>query len=702
MNKKNRDPYPISDVYLLEMNAVDGATVTVGDLCERLSNDFDTGIGAPSVKEVTDHFSNIDASKFNSISYSNGADGGYSVYVGVDAKNRIRKIFADATVADYAQHPKDRQSYLSWWWDKEDFNDQFFSKSSFPIVNENRIKLFDLNSKSGLIAVGDYAGPLRSLLGWDDGDDNTDSDSELKEDIDLNYFKKDGIFQNTTPILKVKFSYGIINKTQSSSFSSSVIHKELEPYQTPINYSYTELFSNLLDENCYPTKYIFQDYLVNKDDLFDMLSWEFNLKIKDDVKISGEYISNRLSKAIQILKKQTKILFKENFKKAFEIRKKQFEDFIIGIIKDIEPQELDLPTFGRKNKKRKLSQKKLEISSSEGMAELFDGYKFREDIGFSLTKIIFPVNKGSYPVYLHCYKDKGFEDNTGGEFADVKIVVEGIKGCYLNKSKNGKLIANKFDKESPYLRNVVNKKLKYAQIDKIDLRDSKSLKEIEKLKDIEKLVLANMKYIKDWTPLSKLKKLKNLHLDTCIIDWKTATSFFINLYKLPNLERLTLNVDSYLRSPPDFGFPKNLYPKKLKDFEIIVPKEVKDDKPKEEFKNHKGYAASYDDLYFMHRILQVDDFPNFEKIKTFEKLRYYNYFTKNNQEGGVISRLANGYTDFNIFKKLNKLKDIWIYGYDFKKAEELKNTSFLKVAKEILKYKKLKINGISEKTFKSL
>ena len=86
---KTRDPYPITDVYLLEMNAVDAATVTVGDLCERLSNDFDTGIDAPSVKEVTDHFSKIDASKFNSISYANGADGGYSVYVGVDGKNRI-------------------------------------------------------------------------------------------------------------------------------------------------------------------------------------------------------------------------------------------------------------------------------------------------------------------------------------------------------------------------------------------------------------------------------------------------------------------------------------------------------------------------------------------------------------------------------------------------------------------------------------
>ena len=656
--KKTRDPFPITDVYLLEMNAVDAATVTVGDLCERLSNDFDTGIDAPSVKEVTDHFKNIDASKYNSISYGNGADGGYSVYIGVDAKNRIRKIFADATVANYAQHPKDRQSYLSWWWDKEDFNDQFFNK-----IPENRIKLFDLDSKSGLIAVGDHAGPLRSLLGWNDDGLDTDSDSDLKEIIDLDYFKKDRIFQNTTPIFIVRFSYGLITKAQSSSFSSSVIHKELEPHQKPINYSYTELFSNLLDESCYPTKYIFEDYLVNKDDLFDMLSWEFNLKIKDNVKISGEYISNRLPKAIQILKKQTKILFKENFKKAFEIRKKQFEDFIIGIIKDIEPQELDLPTFGKKNTKKKLSEKKLEISSSEGVAELFNGYKLREDISFSLTRIIFPVNKGSYPVYLHCYKDEEFDDGEGGEFAYVKIVVEGIKGCYLNKSEKGKLIANKLNKESPYLRNAVDKKLKYAQIDKIDLRDSKSLKEIEKLKDIEQLVLANMKYIKDWTPLSKLKKLKHLHLDTCIIDWKTATSFFKNLYKLPNLERFTLNADSYLRSPPSDGFPKNLYPKKLKDFEIVVPKEVKDDKPKDEYIHHKGYAGSYDDLYFMHRILQVDDFPNFEKIKTFEKLRYYNYFTKNNQEGGVISRLVNGYTDFNIFKKLKKIKrylDLWL------------------------------------------
>ena len=249
--KKLRDPFPITDVYLLEMNAVDAATVTVGDLCERLTNDFDTGWGyGGSVKEFIDDFKKNDASKYNSISFGNGADGGYSVYIGVDAKNRIRKIFADATVAEYAQHPKDRQSYLSWWWDKEDYNDQFFGK-----LKENRIKLFDLNTKSGLIAVGDFGGPLRSLLGVDN--DTLDENGDLNEIIKLDYFRKDGVFQNSIPIFSVKFSYGLINKPESSNFSSSVIHKELKPHQEPINYSYTELFNHQLDENCYPTKYIF-------------------------------------------------------------------------------------------------------------------------------------------------------------------------------------------------------------------------------------------------------------------------------------------------------------------------------------------------------------------------------------------------------------------------------------------------------------
>jgi hypothetical protein len=690
---KTRDPYPITDVYFLEMNAVDAATVTVGDLCERLSNDFDTGSDASKVKEVVNQFKKIDATKFNSISFGNGADGGYSVYVGVDSKNRIRKIFADATVAEYRQHPKDRQSYLSHWWDKEDYNDQFFSK-----LKENRIKLFDLNSKSGLIAVGDFGGPLRSLLGVNN--DTLDENGDLNEIIKLDYFKKDGVFQNTSPVFCAKFYYGLINKPESSSFSSSVIHKKVEPHKKTVDYSYAELFNNQLNENCYPTKYIFEDYLVKKDEFEFSSNSEFNLKIKENAKLSGEYLSNRLPKAIQILKKQSKILFKENFKEAFSIRKKQFEDFIIGIIKDLEPQELDLPTFGRKPKKREISEMKLEIftdSISAGEAKLFDGYKFKEDVDFSLTKIIFPVNKGSYPVYLHTYPDESFDNGEGDEFAYVKIVVEGIKGCYLNKSDEGKLIANKFNKESSYLRNIVDKKLKYAQIDKIDLRDTKTLKEIEKLKDIEQLVLANMKYVKDWSPLSKLKKLKHLHLDSCIIDWKSATSFFKAIYKLPNLEKLSTDVYTWLREP--FGeFPKNIYPKKLKDFEVIVPKDLKDEKPTDDYMDHQGYAASDHDQYYMARILQVHNLPNFEKIKSFEKLRYYNYFSTDHKEGNAINNLCSKYIDIKCLKNFNKLKDVWIYGYNFNKSSELKNTKFLEAAKKITNYKKIKINGISYKT----
>ena len=687
---KTRDPYPITDVYLLEMNAVDAATVTVGDLCERLSNDFDTGSDARSVKEVVNQFKKIDATKFNSISFGNGADGGYSVYVGVDSKNRIRKIFADATVAEYRQHPEDRQSYLSHWWDKEDYNDQFFSK-----LKENRIKLFDLNSKSGLIAVGDFGGPLRSLLGVNN--DTLDENGDLNEIIKLDYFKKNGVFQNTSPVFCAKFYYGLINKPESSSFSSSVIHKKVEPHKKTVDYSYAELFNNQLNENCYPTKYIFEDYLDKKDEFEFNSNSEFNLKIKENAKLSGEYLSNRLPKAIQILKKQSKILFKENFKEAFSIRKKQFEDFIIGIIKDLEPQELDLPTFGRKPKKREISEMKLEIftdSISAGEAKLFDGFKFKDDVDFSLTKIIFPMNKGSYPVYLHCYDAK---DSDGYENAYVKIVVEGIKGCYLNKSEKGKLIANKFNKESSYLRNVVDKKLKYAQIDKIDLRDTKTLKEIEKLKDIEQLVLANMKYVKDWSPLSKLKKLKHLHLDSCIIDWKTATSFFKAIYKLPNLEKLSTDVYTWLREP--FGeFPKNIYPKKLKDFEVIVPKDLKDEKPTNDYMDHQGYAASDHDQYYMARILQVHNLPNFQKIKSFEKLRYYNYFSTDHKEGNAINNLCSKYIDIKCLKNFNKLKDVWIYGYNFNKSSELKNTKFLEAAKKITNYKKIKINGISYKT----
>ena len=75
---KIKDPYPITDVYLLEMNAVDAAAVTVGDLCENLSNDFKSGSDEFKIDEVIKELSKSKASKKNSITFSNGADGGYS------------------------------------------------------------------------------------------------------------------------------------------------------------------------------------------------------------------------------------------------------------------------------------------------------------------------------------------------------------------------------------------------------------------------------------------------------------------------------------------------------------------------------------------------------------------------------------------------------------------------------------------------
>ena len=57
------------------------------------------------------------------------------------------------------------------------------------------------------------------------------------------------------------------------------------------------------------------------------------------------------------------------------------------------------------------------------------------------------------------------------------------------------------------------------------------------------------------------------------------------------------------------------------------------------------------------------------------------------------------------FTKESKTKIIWAcssVGYDFNKSSDLKNTKLLEAAKRILKYKKVLINGISEKTLKSL
>ena len=88
--KKNKDPYPIVSTYLVTYNLVDAATVTVTDLCENLSNNFDT-----HDEGIVDEMTNVDTRKFNSVSVSNGADGAYPVWLGVDKFHKVRKIFVN-------------------------------------------------------------------------------------------------------------------------------------------------------------------------------------------------------------------------------------------------------------------------------------------------------------------------------------------------------------------------------------------------------------------------------------------------------------------------------------------------------------------------------------------------------------------------------------------------------------------------------
>ena len=74
-------------------------------------------------------------------------------------------------------------------------------------------------------------------------------------------FSKENIFQNNYPIGLFKFKYGAEAKSESSSFATSSMHDDkvvhLSEYR---NRTYVEFLSNLLDDTCYPTKYIFEEY----------------------------------------------------------------------------------------------------------------------------------------------------------------------------------------------------------------------------------------------------------------------------------------------------------------------------------------------------------------------------------------------------------------------------------------------------------
>ena len=99
------------------------------------------------------------------------------------------------------------------------------------------------------------------------------------------------------------------------------------------------------------------------------------------------------------------------------------------------------------------------------------------------------------------------------DFNYVKIVVEGIEGCYLSRDQKGKLVFNKRQKESSFIKEHIKNKSKTISLDQIVLRNSENLDELSRINFVEELELHGLKNIKNWDGLSKLKNLRTLKLD---------------------------------------------------------------------------------------------------------------------------------------------------------------------------------------------
>ena len=683
--KKNKDPYPITDVYHVTDTLVDGATVVVTDLCDNLSNHIDT-----YCEEIISDIKKKNSKKFNSISVSNGADGAYPVWLGVDKNNKVRKIFAETSGGSFAWGEK-HKTLVSWSWNKEDMNDQFFTKGKID-KKSKREKLFDMKVTSGAIAVADHGGNFRF-----------EHHDILKESLDDKYFKKENIFQNNYPIGLFKFKYGAEAKSETSSFATSSIHDDkvvhLSEYR---NRTYVEFLSNLLDDTCYPTKYIFEDYLEEELGYRDIVEVKVN-----DKKISANYLSDRLPKALQILRKQTKILFKENFKEVYDIRKTQFENLIFSIIRDIEPQELELPTFGKKKLKKKEKKIENKLTVETGglpyiQETLYDGFKLKEEPNLDHSVTI-PIKNGNYPCYVHTYPDKSDDEY---DFNYVKIVVEGIEGCYLSRDQKGKLVFNKRQKESSLIKEHIKNKSKTISLDQIVLRNSENLDELSKIDFVEELELHGLKNIKNWNGLSKLKNLRTLKLISCDIHRDQSENFFKNLYSLKNLIKFSID-DSCSLSLPKKKLTNNLYFKKLKLFEIDFRKDWKKN-TSEAKPEHQGYGD--ENLYFLnYHLLNIFDFPNFEKFKSLERINLYNLFDEDEPNGNLFS-YRYGLRTFEkigkVIKNSKNCKDVYLHGFKFQGNINEYSDYISKCLNSLAVKKNLLINGKkikkSEINFKGL
>jgi len=182
---------------------------------------------------------------------------------------------------------------------------------------------------------------------------------------------------------------------------------------------------------------------------------------------------------------------------------------------------------------------------------------------------------------------------------------------------------------------------------------------------------------KKWSFLKKFKKLKVLKLVCAEISKVYSHNFFQNLYALDKLEKLIIDDDSVIEAPIK-SLPTNLFPKKLKEYEILfnlkyMPSDIYTPKKGKDYNDYQG-IGNLEDLHFTYDhwtnyLLQIYEFPNFEKFKNLETLNFYNYFDSDSINGHLFEIGDSKFlTKSNLIRDLiikSKVKYVNFFGLNF-------------------------------------
>jgi hypothetical protein len=177
---------------------------------------------------------------------------------------------------------------------------------------------------------------------------------------------------------------------------------------------------------------------------------------------------------------------------------------------------------------------------------------------------------------------------------------------------------------------------------------------------------------KDWNFLKKFKKLKVLELSEARIE-EFSDNFFSNLYSIPKLEKFIID-DTSIVLLPKKTFPKDLFPKNLKEYKINFNLRYFTSYKGKHYEIYQGIGDSEEIEYtwdwFTKWLPQIYDFPNIQKLKKLEVLNFYNFFDTESFQGHLFEIIDSlFYKKINIIKSILKksnLKKINIFGLNFK------------------------------------